>query len=213
MSLLLLAAEYKLDLMSVFKGSPFIYSILLALSMLSVSVWIYSLITLKPSKLMPTDFIRDLRSQLMEKKYDVAFVNCQTKGILFGNIIAAGIKSRRHGFHHMREAMEAEGKRCGITLWQRISLLNEIVVIAPMLGLLGTVLGLFLAFYDMNRTDETLTTIFDGLGLAIGTTVVGLMVAIFAMIFYTTLKFRVIKILNMLENHAYAFANLIEPDV
>ena len=92
------------------------------------------------------------------------------------------------------------------------SLLNEVAVIAPMLGLLGTVLGLFFAFYDSNRTTESIASIFDGLGIAVGTTVVGLIVAILAMIFYTTLKFRVVNLLNTIENESMALATLVEYD-
>ena len=106
--------------------------------------------------------------------------------------------------------MQAEGKRCGVSLWQRISVLNDIAIIAPMLGLLGTVLGLFYAFYDVNRSADTLASIFDGLGIAVGTTVVGLVVAILAMVFYATLKLRVVRLLNTIENEAVTLGHLID---
>ena len=106
--------------------------------------------------------------------------------------------------------MQAEGRRCGMNLWQRISLLNDVAVIAPMLGLLGTVLGMFYAFYDNNQTPESIATIFDGLGIAIGTTVAGLIVAILAMVFHTTLKFRLVKLLNVIEDQALNLGNLIQ---
>jgi biopolymer transport protein ExbB len=114
-------------------------------------------------------------------------------------VVAAGIATRRHGPEVMIEMMQAEGKRCGNGIWQRISFLNDIAAIAPMLGLLGTVLGLFFAFYDMNRSTESITVLFDGLGIAVGTTVAGLVVAIMSMVFYTSLKFRVVHLLNLVE--------------
>lgn len=126
------------------------------------------------------------------------------------SIIASGIKTRHQGPQLVMQAMLLEGKRKGCVLWQRISILNEIAVIAPMLGLLGTVLGLFFAFYDVNQTTDAFSTVFDGLGIAIGTTVVGLIVAILAMIYYTTLKFRVISLLNTIENESFALAALID---
>jgi biopolymer transport protein ExbB len=110
----------------------------------------------------------------------------------------------------MIEAMQTEGKRFGVSLWQRISLINDVAIIAPMLGLLGTVLGLFHAFYDVNRSPDTLASIFDGLGIAVGTTVAGLIVAICAMVFYATLKYRVIQLLNHIENETIALGKLIE---
>ena len=82
-----------------------------------------------------------------------------------------------------------------------------------MLGLLGTVVGLFFAFYDSSRSAETIASIFDGLGIAVGTTVVGLIVSILAMLFYTTLKFRVVSLLNTIENESLILATQVEMDV
>jgi biopolymer transport protein ExbB len=105
--------------------------------------------------------------------------------------------------------MKSEGKRAGAAFWQRLSLLNDIVVIAPMLGLLGTVIGMFYAFYDVNRSVESINALFDGLGIAVGTTVMGLIVAILAMMFHTTLKYRVVSALSLVENEALTLSALI----
>ena len=86
------------------------------------------------------------------------------------------------------------------------------VVVAPMFGLLGTVLGMFFAFYDANRTMESLTQIFDGLGIAIGTTVAGLIVAILAMLFHTTLKYHITQLMNSVENEARSLINMVESE-
>jgi biopolymer transport protein ExbB len=143
-------------------------------------------------------------------QYDAALVSCQKARHFAGNVLASGLLSREHGHQVMISAMQAEGKRCGVALWQRISLINDVAIISPMLGLLGTVLGLFYAFYDVNRTPDTLAAIFDGLGIAVGTTVAGLIVAILAMIFSATLKFRIVRLLNSLENATLTLGNLIQ---
>jgi biopolymer transport protein ExbB len=83
-------------------------------------------------------------------------------------------------------------------------------MVAPMLGLLGTVIGMFYAFYDVNRSIESINSLFDGLGIAVGTTVVGLIVAILAMIFATTLKYRLVKTLSHVENEALTLSALIQ---
>lgn len=199
-----------IDLIEIFKASPLIYSILLIFSLFSFILWSYSLLTLKISNMIPSDLAREIRKSLLDKNYERALLNCRGSKNFLGSIVGSGIDSRKHGHSAVIETMQAEGKRCGIYLWQRLALLNDVAIIAPMLGLLGTVVGLFYAFYDMNRSVDTLSTIFDGLGVAVGTTVAGLLVSIFAMIFYTTLKFRVVKLLNQLENEALAFGNLIE---
>lgn len=205
-----LADTIRLDLLEVFKASPLIYTLLGALSLFAFVVWLYSLLTVRHSLMVPSPFVKQVRTLLLEKRYDAALANCQKARHFTGSVLACGIAARGHGHQVMMEAMQTEGKRCGVSLWQRLSLLNDVVVIAPMLGLLGTVLGLFYAFYDVNRSADTLASIFDGLGIAVGTTVAGLIVAILSMIFYATLKFRVVQLLNTLENETLALGNLIE---
>lgn len=208
---LLLANELtRLDLYQVYRASPLIYSILAILSLISFVIWFYSILTLRQASIIPGDFIHHIRGLLLEKKFDAALVSCQKAKHFSGSVLATGLMARAHGHQVMVEAMKSEGKRCGISLWQRISLINDVAVIAPMLGLLGTVVGLFYAFYDVNRSADTLASIFDGLGIAVGTTVAGLIVAISAMIFYATLKLRFVRLLNVLENETLALGNLID---
>lgn len=202
-----------LDLVKVFKGAPIIYSVLILLSALAFIIWLYSFFTLKLSDMMPSTFIHQIRTQLSERRFDAALITCQQDQNFSSNVIACGIAARKHGPQVMMEVMQAEGKRCSNSLWQRISILNDIAVVAPMLGLLGTVLGMFYAFYDSNRSLDSFSTIFDGLGIAMGTTVLGLFVAIASMIFYTTLKYRVVKLLNCIENEALSLGSLIETEL
>jgi biopolymer transport protein ExbB len=200
----------RLDLMAIFKSAPLIYTLLVALSLFSFITWFYSLLTLREQKLMPEAFMQKIRKLLLEKKFDTALDYCQKHPHLTASVLASGLTSRGHGHLVVMESMQTEGRRCGVHLWQRLSLINDVAIIAPMLGLLGTVLGLFYAFYDVNRSPDTLASIFDGLGIAVGTTVAGLIVAILAMIFYATLKFRVVRLLNTLENETLCMGHLIE---
>lgn len=202
-----------LDLIKVFQGSPIIYTTLLIMSVLSFVIWLYSLLTLRMNDMMPEEFIRKVRGDILEKRYEAALTTCKQDNNFAANIIACGLASRKHGPQLIMESMQAEGKRNGAFLWQRISLLNDVAVIAPMLGLLGTVLGMFYAFYDTSRTPETITSIFDGLGIAVGTTVAGLIVAIVAMIFYTSLKFRIVRLLSTVENEVLSLSRTIEFEV
>lgn len=204
--------EATFDIIKVFQSCPIIYSLLLCMSLAAFVVWLYSFLTLRQKNMMPKEFILQIRQQLMDKHFEEALTLCRHEKNFAANIISCGIAARKHGSQVMIDSMQAEGRRCGNSLWQRISLLNEISVIAPMLGLLGTVLGLFLAFYDNNHTAESISSIFDGLGIAIGTTVVGLVVAILSMIFYTTLKYHVVNLLNSIENETLALMSIVDVD-
>jgi len=199
-----------LDLKEIFFASPIIYSSLFFLSMAAVVIWLYSLLSFRKSDILPQKFTEDLIKQLQAKQYDSALSYCKSESNLIGSIVASGISSRQHGPQVMVDTMKAEGKRVTASFWQRLSLLNDIVVIAPMMGLLGTVIGMFYAFYDVNRSVESINSLFDGLGIAVGTTVSGLVVAIIAMVFSTTLKYRLVKTLSFVENEAISMSNLID---
>jgi biopolymer transport protein ExbB/TolQ len=203
-------SKISLDLQKVFFTSPIIYSLLLLMSVSSLVIWLYSLVTCRTKEILPELFLTKVKNHLREKNYEEAHNVCKNENHYLSRILACGLQSRVHGSEVMIDAMKSEGKRTSASVWQRLSLLNDIIVTAPMLGLLGTVIGMFYAFYDVNRSTESITALFDGLGIAVGTTVAGLIVSIMAMIFHTTLKYRLVKTLSLVETEALSLSSLIE---
>ncbi|MEI6242092.1 MAG: MotA/TolQ/ExbB proton channel family protein [Chlamydiota bacterium] len=199
-----------MNLKEVFSAAPIIYSSLLLLSIGAFSLWAYTLFSLRKKDVLTPDMIRDLRDLLSKKDYQAAHAYCEKQKTLLTRMVSAGLGARHHGTEFMVESIKAEGKRATAVFWQRVALLNDVILVAPMLGLLGTVLGMFYAFYDINRSAETLSCIFDGLGLSLGSTVAGLIVAITAVVFYTTLKHRLFQTLNALENEVVLLSTLID---
>ena len=199
-----------IDFRQVFSGSPAIYSVLIALSMGSLALWFYTLMNLRASQLVPQDNVKELRELLMNKRFEDAAIFCQGKDHVLFRMLGTGLAARSQGQQVIIDQMNAEGRRGTAFLWQKVALLNDIAIIAPMLGLLGTVMGMFYAFYDLNRSMESITALFDGLGISVGTTVCGLLVAIVAMMFQSIAKYRLTKQLTAVEVEAQSLANLIE---
>lgn len=204
------APAISIDLRQVFAGAPVIYSLLLIMSMGTMFIWLYTVLSLRPSGVMPKDFVSNLRAQLNQQQYEEAFHLCQQHNTLLSKMMSSALANRSQGLKVMTEAMKSEGKRISVSFWQRIALLNDVAIIAPMLGLLGTVLGMFYAFYDLNRSIESISGLFDGLGISVGTTVAGLVVSIVAMIFHSMTKYRLVRLLNAVDNEAHALATLME---
>jgi len=175
----------------------------------SMAIWLYTLATFREKDIMPGPYLTQLRSLLEGQKWDLAKDACKKQPNLLSSIVNAGLLTRELGPAVMVDAMKSEGKRASTPFWQRLSLLNDIAIVAPMLGLLGTVIGMFYAFYDVNRSVESINALFDGLGIAVGTTVAGLIVSILSMLFSTTLKYRLVKTLSQVENQAVALSALI----
>lgn len=198
------------NLSEVFAGSPIIYSILFFLSTAALTIWLFSIFSLRPSKLMPKNFLPSISQKVLDSRFEEAMALCERDGHFTARIIKVAVVSRAHGLQAILDLMRSEARRCGSVMWQRLSILNDIAMIAPMLGLLGTVIGMFYAFYDMNRSVESIGQVFDGLGIAVGTTVAGLVVAIFAITLHSTLRFRLTRLLTAVENEALSIAHLID---
>jgi biopolymer transport protein ExbB len=199
-----------IDLGQVFAGSPTIYTVLFALSIASLGIWAYTLMSLRTQELLPEVALKEIREKLVAKHYDEAMLICEKTPTILTKMISTGIATRKEGQTTMLELMKSEGRRASTKLWQKIALLNDIAVIAPMLGLLGTVLGMFYAFYDLNRSMESISALFDGLGISVGTTVGGLLVAILALLFHAVTKYRLTRQLAVVEQEAHTLAHLID---
>lgn len=200
---------FNINFQQVFEGAPVIYSILFLMSMATVFLWFYSLLKLKDAGKPSDSLFKQLKEKLENGQYEEALSFCQGQSNFLSKMVAAGISTRNHGLAMMLESMQTEGKRITTTFWQRLAFLNDIALIAPMLGLLGTVLGMFYAFYDLNRSMESFSILFDGLGISVGTTVAGLIVAILALMLHSIAKYRLVRVLVRVENEAQSLTPFI----
>lgn len=197
------------DIGQIFSGAPTIYSVLLLMSIGSLALCIYLAFALRSSSLLPKDKIITLQGHLQNRDFTSALVTCQQEESVLFKMMARGLEIRSSNYETLIDGITTEGKKITASLWQKIGLLNDVAMIAPMLGLLGTVLGMFYAFYDLNRSSESVAALFDGLGVSVGTTVAGLIVAIAAMIFHAVMKYRLMRQLQMVEAKAQTLAKLI----
>jgi biopolymer transport protein ExbB len=105
-------------------------------------------------------------------------------------------------FKEVREVAQAEGSRQAGILTQRISYLNDVGTIAPMTGLLGTVIGMIRAFMEIasgNYEGVHANKLAEGVYQALVTTASGLVIGITAVIFYSFFRGKVQKYLAELE--------------
>ena len=206
----LMTNPLEINLSQVFAGSPWIYFTLFSLSFFAVSLSLYSIVRIKQQSSSIQWISKEVRGRLLANDFPSATQVCQNKSTLFSRMVQSGLSCRRHGLQAILENMKAEGKRESISFWQQLGLLQDIAIIAPMLGLLGTVIGLFYAFYDLNRSFESLNNLLDGLGISVGTTIAGIGVAILAMILHSTAKFRLVRALAKVETEATSLAHLMD---
>ncbi len=195
-----------LDLALVFKSAPLIYSLLFSLSVSAMMIYLYGFFTSRSKQLMVRPDQERVKKALAHRNDDLIVALCKNKLTLFHRMILAGMETKAFGHQAIVEAMKTAGEKHTIGFWQKVSLLNDIAIVAPMLGLLGTVSGMFSVFYDLNRSLESISILFDGLGISVGTTLAGLIVAILSMVLGVLLKHRFTRLLVEVEKEALSHA-------
>ncbi|NOX79443.1 MAG: MotA/TolQ/ExbB proton channel family protein [Gammaproteobacteria bacterium] len=173
-------------------------------SILMLIIIIERAIKLKVSTVTPAH----LREQLMQRLIEQGDIDRESLENVklnspLGDILASGLMNRQHGIDSMTMHME---NRASITIHQlekHINMLGTIGAIAPLLGLLGTVLGIissFLAITEGAMQDPTMLA--AGVSQALITTAGGMLVAIPAVMAYRIFQRRIIDINAAFEQEA-----------
>jgi len=193
----------------VLQSSPLIYLLLLFLSSVALTIFLYAFMQTNRQARLTNMTSSKLREKFLSNHFSSATEVCQNSQGILSRMILGALSCRKHGLQAMLENMKAEGKRASLPIWQQLGILHDIAIIAPMLGLLGTVMGLFYAFYDLNRSVDSVQHLLDGLGISVGTTVAGILVAILAMILHSLIKFRLLRALAYVETEATSLTHLM----
>ena len=201
-----------MTLWQLIKTGGFIMIVLAGFSIAAIAGIIYNFMTLKVSKLSPSDFAEDIIQKLDKKKDKIAEELCRSHENIISNIVLAGLNKKPKGAIFAREATENSARKEIARLWQNISYLSDIAIISPMVGLLGTVLGMIQAFNVIAFQAAVVKPILlaGGVSKAMVTTAGGLIVAIPAMIFYTYFRGKVQEISNVIESHTSDILKIME---
>jgi len=150
-------------------------------------------LTLRHHVIMPAPLIEGFNRNLEERKFQEAYETASRSESFLGRVLTAGLSKLPLGYapavQHMQEAGEEETMR----LEQRIGYLSLIGVVAPMLGLLGTVTGMIKAFHQIALKGEAVKPgdMATGISEALVTTCEGLIVAIPCIAVYALYRNRV----------------------
>jgi biopolymer transport protein ExbB len=140
---------------------------------------------------------------------------CSQHKSVVSSVMRAGLENASKKQVFIIEAMNSEGSRQASRLWQQISYLSDVSVIAPMCGFLGTVTGMLLCFRDLayarglGVAQINPTDLAGGIFQAMITTVAGLIIAIVATAFYSVFRGVVQRLTISLEETSDRFADLI----
>ncbi len=163
-------------------------------SIVSFTIFIERLMHLKRSEIDTNSFILQLRKHINDGDVTEAIHTCEkTKGTI-SNIVKAGLAKHNRGKEEIENAMEIAGMIEIAQLEKNAKILSIIAHIAPLVGLLGTVLGFIQAFAEMRMSglvDISANRIGEAMEYALVTTAAGLVVAIPSVLAYNYVVSRV----------------------
>ncbi len=180
--------------------------VLFALSFLFIVLVIYLLLTLRKGVTAPEKFLNEAegvaKSQDLEKLKQLCTSDSSPAAKIIGAAAEEIIMDPKVSYEAIRDAVEDEGSRQAGEINQKLQYLMDIAVVAPMIGLLGTVLGMREAFSGL-RVDigsANPVNLADGVSKALITTAAGLILGITAMFVHSYFRGKVHNLLSNLEN-------------
>lgn len=205
------ATELRMSLWSMAVQGGWIMLTLAIASVIAVYIFVERFITINRAAQNDNMFMESIRGYMKEGKLNDAKVLCQRTSTPLSRMIEKGISRIGKPLNDIQTAIENVGNLEVSNLEKGVALLAMISGAGPMLGFLGTVVGMIRAFYDMsmagNNIDiELLST---GIYQAMVTTVGGLIVGILAFIFYNILVAQIDKVVNLLESKSVEFMDVL----
>jgi biopolymer transport protein ExbB len=180
----------------VFSGGPLgiaIMLVLIGLSLTAAALAFDNVLIVRRGQIIPPGLSDDVRRLVSEGQIPQASAACRQQPSFLASVILHGLAETGGGWAEIEKAMEDATAEQAARLFRRIEYLSVIGNIAPMVGLLGTVTGMLLAFKQVADTEGSAgaAQLADGIYQALVTTVVGLMIAIPALGAFALLRSRV----------------------
>lgn len=199
------AISTSMTISEIIQTGGWIMYVLGLMSIAGLALIIYAFIVLRPDKIIPLEFTDSLRKFLQRDQLEEARTYCRSQPSPASAVALAALdyteRVNEPDPAMIKEIIEGEGSRQASAIQQQTSYLLDIGVIAPMVGLLGTVLGMLTAFnavaLDIARAKPIYLA--AGVSQALVTTAAGLLVGIPAMIFYAYFRGRSGKLIGQLE--------------
>ena len=193
-------------------GGIMMWPILLC-SLLVVGISLERYWTLNPTKLAPKTLLAQVWSWVKNNQLDATKLRELKQSSPLGQILAAGLSNSKHGRDVMKESIEEAANQVIHDLERYIGTLSVIANIAPLMGLLGTVLGMIQVFNAIMLQGTGNTGVLaGGISVALYTTVAGLVVAIPATIAHKYFQRRVDTLVVTFEEEAVKLVDALHSD-
>ena len=192
-------------------GGQIIMSTLGVLSILTVYLFVERFQILKKACKTDALFMEKVKDYLADNKVDAVVTLCKRMSSPIANVVAKGTLAKKGTSKEVQESMERQGNLEVYKLEHNLASLATIAGAAPMIGFLGTVIGMILAFHEMASAGGQIDVemLSKGIYTAMTTTVAGLIVGIVAFLAYNNLVVKVTRATFNMEETTAEFLEII----
>ena len=196
-------------------GGQIIMGTMLALSVLMVYLFVDRWSAIKRASKLDDKFMRDIKDFIAAGNMQSALNTCERSDTPVARMIAKGIKRIGKPLSDISASIENQGKLEIQQLERNMPYLATIAGGAPMIGFLGTVIGMILSFREMANAGAGVQVdmLAEGIYVALTTTVAGLIVGIIAYFAYNYLVMRVESVIYKMEVSATEFLDLLHEPI
>jgi biopolymer transport protein ExbB len=206
------AAGQQMSLWELYLAGGFIMHPIVLLSLIAVYIFFERLLTLNKANENPDTFMGRVKELVLRGDINGAKLLCSQNGTPMARMIEKGISRIGSPLKNIEASIENVGKIEIFKLEKNLSVLATIAGAAPMLGFLGTVIGMVQAFIAISQEEGSVSPklLADGIYTAMLTTVAGLIVGILAYLAYNFLVTRVQKVIHKMEYTSIDFIDLLQ---
>jgi len=192
------------------QGGVVMYLLLVA-SVLTVTVIFERAWSLRRSEVIPLDDIQGMEVAVRNGDVERALQVCRQRNTAMGRILTVALENSGVRRSVMKEILEEAGRQEVAKMERFIGILGLIAAMAPLLGLLGTVVGMIEVFQQISLVGVgKADALAGGISKALNTTAAGLTVAIPALIAHRFFEARVDQLVIEIEHHALRFVDLLK---
>ncbi|WP_282071701.1 MotA/TolQ/ExbB proton channel family protein [Polaribacter atrinae] len=196
-------------------GGQIILALLFVLLAIAMYIYFERFFAIKAASKIDENFMNQIKDFVSNGKLESADALCKSKNTPTARLIGRGISRIGKPLDDINTAIETAGKLEVYQLEKNVSVLATIAGAAPMIGFLGTVIGMIVAIHEIANAGGQIDIklLSDGLYTAMTTTVGGLIVGIIAYITYNHLVVRTDKVIYQMEAKSVEFLDLLNEPV
>jgi len=196
-------------------GGQIIIGILFVLLGVGLYIYFERYFAIKSASKIDENFMNQIKDFVSNGKLEAADALCKSKNTPTARLIGKGISRIGKPLDDINTAIETAGKLEVYQLEKNVSVLATIAGAAPMIGFLGTVIGMIIAIHEIANAGGQIDIkmLSDGLYTAMTTTVAGLIVGIIAYVTYNHLVVRTDKVVYQMEAKSVEFLDLLNEPV